>query len=149
MATYMQGALKSGSTPSEPSGATVVAASDLGYATFAKSVTLQAATVAAVDGTIVLPVGAQIVGLYIDTTVAWTATGAVTFTAGTASAGTQYVTSVDLKTVTRGAPTLTAAQLLAMNNISTNTSLVCTATTASGSNAVGTTIVTVLYIPKS
>ena len=78
-----------------------------------------------------------------------TATGAVTFTAGTASAGTQYITSVDLKTVVRGAPTLTAAQVGAMVDIGTNTTLVCTATTASGANATGTTKVTVLYVPKS
>lgn len=141
MATAMQGALKSTIGFSE-------SASDVSYAVFTKSVTLQAATVAAVDGTITLPKNCQILAIYVDSTVAWTATGAVTFTAGTASAGTQYITSIDLKTVTRGAPTLTAAQLLAMSNISTNTSLVCTATTASGSNATGTTIVTVAYIPK-
>lgn len=142
MATYMQGALKSGSNPSEYG-------SDVGYAVFSKQITLQAATVAAVNGTITLPVGAQIVDILVDSTVAWTATGAVTFTAGTAAAGTQYVTSIDLKTVTRGSITFTAAQLAAMNNIGSNTSFVCTATTASGQNATGTTIVTVLYAPKA
>ena len=81
--------------------------------------------------------------------VAWTASGTVTFTAGTASAGTQYITSIDLKTVVRGAPTLTAAQVGAMADISTNTTLVCTATTSTGANATGTTKVTVMYVPKS
>lgn len=142
MATYMQGALKSGTGPSEYG-------TDVGYAVFTEQATLQAASAATVDATIVIPKGAQILSIQVDNTVAWTATGAVTFTAGTASAGTQYITSIDLKTATRGAPTLTAAQLTAMNNVGSNTSIVCTATTASGANATGTTIVTVLYVPKS
>lgn len=141
MATYMQGALKSGTAASEYT--------NVGYATFTQVGTLQAASAAAVDLTFTLPANSQIVAIYVDSTVAWTATGAVTFTAGTTSAGTEYITSIDLKTVTRGAPTLTAAQLGAMANITTNTSLVCTATTASGANATGTTKVTVLYVPKS
>lgn len=138
MTTYFQGALKQGATPSESTAAVTSTVTSIYKAT------LQAASAAAVDATITLPKNSQILAIYVDTTVAWTATGAVTFTAGTASAGTQYITSIDLKTVTRGAPTLTAAQLLAMNNIGTNTSLVLTATTASGANATGTTIVTVL-----
>ena len=85
MATYMEGALKTGSSPSEYG-------SDVGFCTFIKQATIQAATVAAVNGTITLPRGAQIHQIYVDTTVAWTATGAVTFTAGTASAGTQDIT---------------------------------------------------------
>lgn len=141
MASYMQGALKSGTSPSEYT--------NIGYACFTQTGTLQAATAAAVDLTFTLPAGAQIIAIYVDSSVAWTATGAVTFTAGTASAGTQYITSVDLKTVVRGAPTLTAAQVGAMVDIGTNTTLVCTATTASGANATGTTKVTVLYVPKS
>lgn len=142
MGTYQQGAFKQGSNPSESS-------TDVGYGVFVRTATIQAATVAAVDATITVPASSQIIAIYVDTTVAWTASGAVTFTAGTASAGTQYITSIDLKTVTRGAPTLTAAQLLAMNDVGTNTSIVCTATTASGSNATGTTKVTVLYAPKT
>lgn len=138
MTTYFQGALKQGATASESTAAVTSTVTSV-YTT-----TLQAATAAAVDATVTLPKNSKIIAIYVDTTVAWTATGAVTFTAGTASAGTQYITSIDLKTVTRGAPTLTAAQLLAMSDIGTNTSLVLTATTASGANATGTTLVTVL-----
>jgi len=149
MSTYMHGALKSGSGFSEPLGTTAINASDIGYATFSKTATLQAATAATVDSTIVLPAGAQIIGIYADSSVAWTATGAVTFTAGITAGGTEYITSIDLKTVVRGAPTLTAAQVGAMANIGTNTNLVVRATTASGSNNTGTTRVTVLFVPKA
>ena len=138
MTTYFQGALKQGDAPSEYQAAVT------SIVTSVYKTTLQAASVGAVSSTIVLPKNSQIIAIYADTTVAWTASGAVNLTAGTAAAGTQYITAVDLKTVTRGNPTLTAAQLLAMNNIGTNTSLVLTATTASGANAVGTTLVTVL-----
>ena len=141
MATYMQGALKSGTSASEYT--------NVGYAVFTQTGTLQAASAAAVDLTFTLPSGSQIVAIYVDSSVAWTASGTVTFTAGTASAGTQYITSIDLKTVVRGAPTLTAAQVGVMADISTNTTLVCTATTSTGANATGTTKVTVMYVPKS
>jgi len=138
MPTYFQGSLKQGVTPSESTAAVT------SVVTSVYDATIQAATVTNVDTTIVLPRNSQIIAIYVDTTVAWTASGAVTFTAGTTAGGTEYITSIDLKTVTRGNPTLTAAQLLAMNNIGTNTNLVLRANTASGANAVGTTLVTVL-----
>lgn len=140
MATYMQGALKSGDTPSEYGA--------VGYALFAKSTTLQAASAATVDGTISVPKNSQLVSLLIDNTVAWTASGAVTLTIGVTAGGTEYVTSADLKTVTRPTITFTAAQLAAMANVGNNVSVVCRATTASGANATGTTIVTAVYAPK-
>ena len=141
MGSYAQGAQKSGTLPSE-------VASDVAYGVFTKTVTLQAATVTNVDTTVLVPAGCQILSITADSSVAWTAAGAVVLTAGITAGGTEYITSVDLKTVTRSAPTLTAAQLGAMANVGSNTSLVLRANTASGSNAVGTTIVTVLFVPK-
>lgn len=138
MTTYFQGAIKNGASASESTAAVTATVTSL-YKT-----TLQAATVSNVDATITLPKNAQILAIYVDSTVAWTASGAVVLTAGTTTGGTEYITSIDLKTVTRGAPTLSAAQLLAMNNIGTNTSLVLRANSASGANATGTTIVSVL-----
>ncbi len=158
MATYFQGAVKSGSTPSEPLGATAVAASDFGYSTFAKSITLQApaATTGAanVDATAYLPAGCQIVGFYVDSTVAWTASGTVGVTIGATAGGTEYVASLDGKTVTRG-PTaaFTAAQLGAMaapTAVSGSVPVVArAAVSAAAAGYVGTTIVTILYVPKS
>lgn len=141
MATYFEGAVKQGTNPSEYG-------SDVGYATFVRTATLQAATAATVDATISVPKNCQIVSITADTSVAWTASGAVTFTAGITAGGTEYVTSIDLKTVVRGSGTLTAAQVAAMANVGTNTSVVVRATTASGANATGTTRVTVLYAAK-
>lgn len=137
MATYFN-AIKQGIGFSEGPAAVVSTVTSI-YKT-----TLQAATTTNVDATITLPKNSQIIAIYADSTVAWTATGAVTLTAGITAGGTEYITSVDLKTVTRGNPTLTAAQLLAMNNIGTNQSLVLRANSASGANATGTTNVTVL-----
>lgn len=142
MATYMQGAMKQGSNPSEYSN-------DVGYAVFTRSATLQAATATNVDATIPVPAGCQILAIYVDSSVAWTATGAVAFTAGITAGGTEYITSIDLKTVVRGAPTLTATQVGAMANVGTNTNVVVRANSASGANTTGTTLVTVAYIPKS
>lgn len=137
MATYLQGAIKQGVTPSQSTDAVTSTVTSV-YKT-----TLQAATATNIDATITLPKNAQILAIYVDTSVAWTATGAVAFTAGITAGGTEYITTIDLKTVVRGAPTLTAAQVLAMNNIGTNTSLVLRANSASGANATGTTLVTV------
>ena len=141
MATYFEGAVKQGTNPSEYG-------TDVGYAIFARTATLQAATVTNVDATIPVPRGAQIISITADSSVAWTASGAVTFTAGITAGGTEYVTSIDLKTVVRGSGTQTAAQVGAMANVGTNTNVVVRANSASGSNATGTTIVTVLYAAK-
>ena len=85
----------------------------------------------AVSATITLPANAQIVNFFVDTMVtpvagAGTAT-AVAVTVGTAAAGTQYMASTDMVAGGRAAPTLTTAQLLAMSNIGSNTSMVITA----------------------
>jgi hypothetical protein len=144
--TYFSDALKSGTAFSEPVGATAIAASDMGFQALAKKITLQAATATNVDGTIILPRNSQILDIVVDSSVAWTAAGAVNFTAGITAGGTEYITAIDLKTVVRGAPTLTAAQVGAMADIGTNTSVVVRANSASGANAVGTTIVTVRYV---
>jgi hypothetical protein len=51
---------------------------------------------------------------------------AIAMTIGTAAAGTQYVSSTDVFAGGRTALTFTAAQLLAMSDIGTNTSVVVT-----------------------
>jgi hypothetical protein len=51
---------------------------------------------------------------------------AIAMTVGTAAAGTQYVSSTDVFAGGRAALTFTAAQLSAMANIGTNTSVVVT-----------------------
>ena len=78
----------------------------------------------------VLPAGSQIINIFIDTVVdevvgGGTAT-AISATVGTAAAGTQYVSSIDVFAGGRFAPTFTTAQLAAMADIGTNTNVVFT-----------------------
>jgi hypothetical protein len=145
MGTYFQGAVKQGANPSEYS-------TDVGYTVFSRQATLQApaATTGAinVDVTIPIPAGSQILAIYVDSSVAWTASGTVTCTAGITAGGTEYITSIDLKTVTRGAPTLTAAQLGAMAAPASVNLVVRAAVSAASAGYVGTSIVTALYIPR-
>jgi hypothetical protein len=138
--SYSGFAIKSGSTPSDPGGT----ATDAGTVVLAQTITLQAATAANVDGTINLPKNSRILDFEVDSTVAWTAASA-SLTIGTTAGGSEYVSGMDVKTVTRG-PTAayTAAQLAAFD-IGSNTAVV--ARVASGTpNAVGTTRVTVRYV---
>jgi hypothetical protein len=139
MATYFQGAVKSGDNFSElPSGVGV------GTAVFTQTVTLQAATAANVDASFLIPKGARILGFNADSSVAWTATTA-SLTVGQSAGGTEYVTGFDVKTITRG-PTAayTAAQLGAMDNVGANTT-VYVRVASTGANATGTTKVTIQY----
>ena len=93
MATYMQGALKSGTTPSEYS--------NFGYAAFAQTTTVTTtADGLAVSATLTLPAGSQILDYYVDGVVA-ASVGAgsattIPVTVGTVAAGAQYMTSTDM-----------------------------------------------------
>lgn len=143
--TYMQGPIQAGSAPSPDltSAGANNTGSDRGFAVLSQTVTLQAATAANVDATITLPANGRIHDILVDSTVAWTATTA-SLTVGRTAGGTDYVTGMDVKTITRG-PTaaFTAAQLAAMD-YTTNTSLVIRVA-STGANATGTTRVTVRY----
>jgi hypothetical protein len=89
-----------------------------------------AAAGTATSVTEVLPVGSQIINIFIDTMVdeavgGGTAT-AIAATVGTAAAGTQYVSSTDVFAGGRFSPTFTTAQLAAMADIGTNVNVVLT-----------------------
>jgi hypothetical protein len=89
-----------------------------------------AAAGTATSVTEVLPVGSQIINIFIDTMVdeavgGGTAT-AIAATVGTAAAGTQYVSSTDVFAGGRFVPTFTTAQLAAMADIGTNVNVVLT-----------------------
>jgi hypothetical protein len=89
-----------------------------------------AAAGTATSVTEVLPVGSQIINIFIDTMVdeavgGGTAT-AIAATVGTAAAGTQYVSSTDVFAGGRFVPTFTTAQLAAMADIGNNTNVVLT-----------------------
>ncbi len=140
--THFDGPLASGpKQPGTPGGANV------GLAVLSQTQVIQANGTTPLTATFLLPAGSQILEIVADTVVAWTATTA-SLQVGIAAGQPQYITAVDVKTVARSNPTLTAAAVLAMYNIGTNTSVVATIT-STGPTAVGTTGVTVNYVQKS
>lgn len=101
----------------------------------------------AVDLTFTLPASAQIIDFQVDVLTAFNSGTSATLTIGTASAGTQYVGSVDAKTGGRATLSISAAQATAMASIGTSTSVVATVT-PSGATSAGLVRVTVIYAQK-
>jgi hypothetical protein len=92
-----------------------------------------------------VPQNSQIVDILVDTTTAWNSATSDTLSVGIAAAGTDYASGVDVKTAAgRIRPTFTAAQLLAMSNVTTSTTVFATVTPV-GSATAGNTIVTLIY----
>ena len=122
--TYFGSTLRAGS-------GTLTDATDGGFVVMSQTTTVTtAAAGTATSATITLPASSQIISFFADMVVnesvgAGTAT-AIAMTIGTAAAGTQYVSSTDVFAGGRIALTFTAAQLLAMSDIGTNTSVVVT-----------------------
>jgi hypothetical protein len=138
--THFAGPLQSG--PIQAGGS---AAANVGTAVLAQTGTITQNSTSAVSLTVTLPSGAQITNIIVDVLTAFNSATTAVLTVGTAAAGTQYVTSVDAKTAGRASITHTAAQLLAMSNIGTNTSVVATVT-PTGATSAGLVRVTVLYV---
>ena len=122
--TYFGSTLRAGS-------GTLTDATDGGFVVMSQTTTVTtAAAGTATSATITLPASSQIIDLIADMVVnevvgAGTAT-TIPMTIGTAAAGTQYVSSTDVFAGGRIALTFTAAQLLAMSDIGSNTSVVVT-----------------------
>jgi hypothetical protein len=119
-----------GSTVRAGSG-TLTDSVDGGFTVLTQTTTVTtAAAGTATSASLTLPASSQIISFNADMVVnetvgAGTAT-AIAMTIGTAAAGTQYVSSTDVFAGGRIALTFTAAQLLAMSDIGTNTSVVVT-----------------------
>lgn len=103
---------------------------DGGYAVLMQTISLTSDSGAAVSGSILIPAGAQIISFEVDTLTAPVAGAGTATTApitiGTAAAGTQYLSATDCFAAGRTALTFTAAQLTAMSNVGTNTSVFAT-----------------------
>jgi hypothetical protein len=119
-----------GSTVRAGSG-TLTDSVDGGFTVLSQTTTVTtAAAGTATSVTLTLPASSQIIDFIADMTVnevvgAGTAT-TIPMTIGTAAAGTQYVSSTDVFAGGRIALTFTAAQLTAMSDIGSNTSVVVT-----------------------
>lgn len=125
MASYLTGPLQLGTGLDNTAAAT-------GYVLQAQTTTVTTvAAGTASSATLTLPANSQIVEFYVDTvqdeTVGGGTATAINVTVGTAAAGTQYMSSTDMIGGGRAAPTLTTAQLAAMDDIGSNTSVVITA----------------------
>jgi hypothetical protein len=122
--TYFGSTLRAGS-------GTLTDTVDGGFVVMSQTTTVTtAAAGTATSATITLPASSQIISFFADMTVDEVVGGGtattIPMTIGTAAAGTQYVSSTDVFAGGRIALTFTAAQLTAMSDISTNTSVVVT-----------------------
>jgi hypothetical protein len=120
-----------------------------GLALLTQTLTLNENGANTVNGTFTLPYGSQIVDFNIDTTTTWNSGTSDTLSIGTSSGGTQYAGSVAVGTGIASArqnPSYTAAELAAMENIGSNTSVVVTVTPSGTAATAGSTTVTIMYI---
>ena len=143
---WLGGPLQSGTKLSTPPAS---ATGDIGTAVLQQSVTLVHNGSSVVDGTLLLPGGSIIVDIIADTTTAWNSATSDTLSVGSASAGTQYASGVDVKTAGgRIRPTFTTTQLTNMLALSTSSpqATVVASVTPVGSASAGQTTVTILYV---
>lgn len=118
-----------------------------GYAILTQTAVLTQNSTNNVSATFTLPPNSQILDFLVDTTTAWNSATSAGLTIGTAALGTQYVSSIDVKANAspRAALAPTTAQLAAMADINTNTSVVATVAVV-GATSAGTTRVTIRYV---
>jgi len=145
--TYIGSTLRTGS-------GTLTDTTDGGYVVLTQNITVTTvAAGTAVSGSITLPASSQILNLLVDQTVDEVVGGGtattINATVGTAAAGTQYVSATNVVSGGRATLTFTAAQLLAMQNIGTNTSVYFTiAPNGTISTTQGTYVLNVVYAQK-
>ena len=140
MATYLTGPVQLGTGLGNTG-------SDTGYVTQSQTSTISFDATLVQNATFTLPANTQIIDFYVDVTTAYNSATSATLSAGTASGGTQYLSSIDAKSTGRKANGYSAAQLTAMANISTNTSVVVTVTSV-GQPTAGAGRITILYAQK-
>ena len=122
-----------------------------GFSVLSQSTSITQNSTTAVSSTLYIPAGSRIVDFNIDVLTAYNSATSATLTIGTAAAGTQYVGSIDAKTAGRAAITYTAAQLAAMNGVTTTgtaaptTAPVVVTVTPVGATSAGYVVVTIIY----
>ena len=124
----------------------VTGGSNVGLVMLSQTATLGYDATLVQSTTFNLPASSQIVDFFFDVLTAYNSATSATLSLGSAAAGTQYASGVNVKAATgRIAATLTSAQLTSMADISTNTSVVATVTSV-GQPTAGATRVTVRYV---
>lgn len=119
--------------------------SNLGYTVLSQTALIGFDADLTQENVFYLPQNSQIVDILADVLTAYNSATSATLTVGSASAGTQYAGAVDAKTTGRTRPTFSAAQLAAMDDISTNTAVYATVTSV-GQPTAGSVRVTILYV---
>ena len=142
MASYFQGAIKSGDGFS-------VTATGVGTAVLSQTTLLSFTAESGggddnVDATLVLPVNAQILAIYVDTLTAWDSVTSAGLTVGTAAGGTQLLGSSDVKSAGRETTAPTNTQLAVWDDIGTSNTIYIRVA-QSGNTTAGQARVTVLY----
>lgn len=140
MATYLTGPLELG-TGLDNTGA------DTGYVVQSQTALIGFDATLVQNATFTLPAGAQIVDFYVDVLTAYDSATSATLSAGVTSGGTGYLSGINVKTTGRKSNAFSAAQLAAIDDIGTSTSLVATVTSV-GQPTAGSVRVTVLYAQK-
>ena len=97
------------------------------------------------NATFNIPTSSQIVDFYVDVLTAYDSATSATLSAGTATGGTQYLSSISVKTAARRSNGFSAAQLAAMDDVGTNRTVVATVTSV-GQPTAGQVRVTLLYV---
>ena len=140
MASYTKGSLQCGSgndSTSSDKGTVVLSQTKL--------INFDAAGTTNVDSTFILPAGSQIVQMFADTLTAWDSATSAGMTIGSTAGGTEYASSVDVKSNGRESLSYTAAQLAAMDDIGTSTT-VYVRVAQSGATTAGQSRVTIQYV---
>lgn len=123
-----------------------------GYVVLQQSVALAQNSTNAVSQTIYVPPGSRLMDIMVDVLTAFDSATSAVLSVGTSAGGTQYASTVDVKTATgRIRPTFTAAQLAAMESVSVlgvaapTTAPVVVTITPTGATTAGYVQVTLVY----
>jgi hypothetical protein len=138
----------SGPLASGDKNAGVTGGPNIGQAILSQTVLLTFDATLVQNATVYLPLSSQITDILVDVLTAYNSATSATLSVGTSTGATTYMSGVNVKVAGRIAPTLTAAQLLAMANIGT-TSVSGTAVatvTSVGTPTAGSVRVTFRYV---
>jgi|SRR5882724_1165134 len=142
--TQFSGPLISGPRPNADNAGPA----NVGLALLTQTLTLTQNGAVNVSGTFTIPEHCQILDFIVDNDVVWNSATSAGLTIGTAAAGTQYASSMDLKAaVARFVPPIAPsnAQMLALGDTGTNKSVVATVNVV-GATTTGHTRVTMRYV---
>ena len=140
MGTYMTGPFQTG-TGLDNTG------TDTGNVTLSQSGTVTFDTTLVQSTTFKVPANSQLVDVIVDALTGYNSATSATLSAGITAGGTEYVSGVNVKTTGRKSNSYSAAQLSAMADVNSNTSVVVTVTSV-GQPTAGSLRVTLLYVQK-